>query len=57
MFEMMVVDLIKNVIVLCMWVGIIVMLLLVVIFNVVGVFGGYFVGVVLIGVDLGVFWL
>lgn len=55
--EMMVVDLLVCVLVLCFWVGFIVMLLLVVIFSVVGILGGYFVGVGLIGVDFGVFWL
>jgi phospholipid/cholesterol/gamma-HCH transport system permease protein len=39
-----------------LWAGIIAMPLLAAIFNAVGVLGGYFVGVVLIGVDPGAFW-
>ena len=54
--EMMAVDPIKNVIAPRMWAGIIAMPLLAAIFNAVGVLGGYFVGVVLIGVDPGAFW-
>lgn len=54
--EMMAVDPIKNVIAPRLWAGIIAMPLLAAIFNAVGVLGGYFVGVVLIGVDPGAFW-
>jgi phospholipid/cholesterol/gamma-HCH transport system permease protein len=38
------------------WAGVISMPLLAAIFSIVGVFGGYIVGVVLIGVDEGAFW-
>ena len=54
--EMMAVDPIKTVIAPRLWAGIIAMPLLAAIFNAVGVLGGYFVGVVLIGVDPGAFW-
>ncbi|MEX3581849.1 MAG: lipid asymmetry maintenance ABC transporter permease subunit MlaE [Burkholderia sp.] len=54
--EMMAVDPIKTVVAPRMWAGIITMPLLSAIFCAVGVLGGYFVGVVLIGVDPGAFW-
>ncbi|KAF1014353.1 MAG: lipid asymmetry maintenance ABC transporter permease subunit MlaE [Burkholderia sp.] len=54
--EMMAVDPIKTVIAPRMWAGIITMPILSAIFCTAGVLGGYSVGVVLIGVDLGAFW-
>ena len=54
--EMMAVDPIARVIAPRFWAGVISMPLLASIFSIVGVFGGYFVGVVLIGVDEGAFW-
>ncbi|MEX3557448.1 MAG: lipid asymmetry maintenance ABC transporter permease subunit MlaE [Burkholderia sp.] len=54
--EMMAVDPIKTVVAPRMWAGIITMPLLSAIFCAGGVLGGYFVGVVLIGVDPGAFW-
>jgi phospholipid/cholesterol/gamma-HCH transport system permease protein len=54
--EMMAVDPIKFVMAPRMWAGIIAMPLLAAIFSAVGILGGYVVGVMLIGVDPGVFW-
>jgi phospholipid/cholesterol/gamma-HCH transport system permease protein len=54
--EMMAVDPLKTVIAPRMWAGIISMPILAAIFSAVGVFGGYVVGVILIGVDSGSFW-
>ena len=54
--EMMAVDPIARVIAPRFWGGVISMPLLAAIFSIVGVFGGYLVGVVLIGVDEGAFW-
>ncbi|NOT17400.1 MAG: lipid asymmetry maintenance ABC transporter permease subunit MlaE [Sulfuriferula sp.] len=54
--EMMAVDPIARVIAPRFWAGVISMPLLAAIFSIVGVFGGYLVGVVLIGVDDGAFW-
>ncbi|HSS46136.1 MAG TPA: lipid asymmetry maintenance ABC transporter permease subunit MlaE [Burkholderiales bacterium] len=54
--EMMAVDPIARVIAPRFWGGVISMPLLASIFTIVGVFGGYIVGVVLIGVDEGAFW-
>jgi phospholipid/cholesterol/gamma-HCH transport system permease protein len=54
--EMMAVDPIARVIAPRFWGGVISMPLLAAIFSIVGVFGGYLVGVVLIGVDEGSFW-
>ncbi|WP_277186008.1 lipid asymmetry maintenance ABC transporter permease subunit MlaE [Caballeronia sp. BR00000012568055] len=54
--EMMAVDPMKFVMAPRMWAGIIAMPLLAAIFSAVGVLGGYVVGVMLIGVDPGVFW-
>ncbi len=54
--EMMAVDPIARVVAPRFWAGVISMPLLASIFSIVGVFGGYFVGVVLIGVDEGAFW-
>ncbi len=54
--EMMAVDPVKVVVAPRMWAGIIAMPILAAIFSAVGVFGGYVVGVLLIGVDAGAFW-
>ena len=54
--EMMAVDPLQRVIAPRLWAGFISVPLLAAIFSVVGVFGGYFVGVGLLGVDDGAFW-
>ena len=54
--EMMAVDPISRVIAPRFWAGVISMPLLAAMFSAVGVFGGYLVGVVMIGVDEGQFW-
>jgi phospholipid/cholesterol/gamma-HCH transport system permease protein len=54
--EMMAVDPVKVVVAPRLWAGIISMPILAAIFSAVGVFGGYVVGVLLIGVDAGAFW-
>jgi phospholipid/cholesterol/gamma-HCH transport system permease protein len=54
--EMMAVNPFARVIAPRFWAGVIAMPLLAAIFSLVGVFGGYFVGVVLIGIDEGAFW-
>ena len=54
--EMMAVDPIARIIAPRFWGGVISMPLLAAIFSIVGVFGGYLIGVVLIGVDEGAFW-
>jgi phospholipid/cholesterol/gamma-HCH transport system permease protein len=54
--EMMAVDPLSRVVVPRLWAGIISMPILATIFTAVGVVGGYFVGVPLIGVDSGAFW-
>jgi phospholipid/cholesterol/gamma-HCH transport system permease protein len=54
--EMMAVNPIARIVAPRFWAGIISMPLLAAIFSAVGVFGGYFVGVVQIGVDEGSFW-
>ena len=54
--EMMAVDPIARIIAPRFWGGVIAMPLLAAIFSMVGVFGGYLVGVVLLGVDEGAFW-
>jgi phospholipid/cholesterol/gamma-HCH transport system permease protein len=54
--EMMAVDPIARVIAPRFWAGVISMPLLAALFSAMGVFGGYLVGVVLIGVDEGSFW-
>jgi phospholipid/cholesterol/gamma-HCH transport system permease protein len=54
--EMMAIDPIARVIAPRFWGGVISMPLLAAIFSIVGVFGGYLIGVVLIGVDEGAFW-
>jgi phospholipid/cholesterol/gamma-HCH transport system permease protein len=54
--EMMAVDPISRVIAPRFWAGVISMPLLAILFSAMGVFGGYLVGVQLIGVDEGSFW-
>ncbi len=54
--EMMAVNPIARIIAPRFWAGVISMPLLAALFSAVGVFGGYFVGVVQIGVDEGSFW-
>ncbi|MGQ0577341.1 MAG: lipid asymmetry maintenance ABC transporter permease subunit MlaE [Betaproteobacteria bacterium] len=54
--EMMAVDPIARVVAPRFWAGVISMPLLAAMFSATGVFGGYLVGVVLIGVDEGSFW-
>ena len=54
--EMMAVDPVKVVVAPRLWAGIVSMPILAAIFSAVGVFGGYVVGVLLIGVDSGAFW-
>jgi phospholipid/cholesterol/gamma-HCH transport system permease protein len=54
--EMMAVDPIARVVAPRFWGGLISMPLLAAIFSAMGIFGGYLVGVVLIGVDEGSFW-
>lgn len=54
--EMMAVDPISRVVAPRFWAGVISMPLLAAMFSAVGVFGGYLVGVVAIGVDEGSFW-
>jgi phospholipid/cholesterol/gamma-HCH transport system permease protein len=54
--EMMAVDPLARVLAPRFWGGFIAMPLLAAIFSAVGILGGYFVGVGLIGVDAGAFW-
>jgi phospholipid/cholesterol/gamma-HCH transport system permease protein len=54
--EMMAVDPIRVIVAPRLWAGIISMPILAAIFSAVGVFGGYVVGVLMIGVDSGAFW-
>ena len=54
--EMMAVDPIARVVAPRFWGGVISMPLLAALFSAMGIFGGYLVGVVLIGVDDGSFW-
>jgi phospholipid/cholesterol/gamma-HCH transport system permease protein len=54
--EMMAVDPFARVLSPIFWGGVISMPLLAAIFSAVGVFGGYLIGVVIIGVDSGAFW-
>ena len=54
--EMMAVNPLERVIAPRFWAGVIAMPLLATIFSAVGIFGGYLVGVKLIGVDEGAFW-
>jgi len=54
--EMMAVDPVARVVAPRFWAGVISMPLLAAMFSAMGIFGGYLVGVVLIGVDEGSFW-
>lgn len=54
--EMMAVDPIARVVAPRFWAGVVSMPLLAALFSMMGVFGGYLVGVVMIGVDAGSFW-
>lgn len=54
--EMMAVDPVSRVVAPRFWAGVISMPLLAALFSAMGIFGGYLVGVVLIGVDEGSFW-
>jgi phospholipid/cholesterol/gamma-HCH transport system permease protein len=54
--EMMAVNSIARIVAPRFWAGVISMPLLAALFSAVGVFGGYFVGVIQIGVDEGSFW-
>ncbi|TAN25466.1 MAG: lipid asymmetry maintenance ABC transporter permease subunit MlaE [Castellaniella sp.] len=54
--EVMAVDPIRRVLVPRFWGGVIAMPVLAAVFSMVGIIGGWFVGVVLIGIDPGAFW-
>jgi phospholipid/cholesterol/gamma-HCH transport system permease protein len=54
--EMMAVDPLQRVLAPRFWAGVIAMPLLAAVFSAVGIFGGWVVGVVMIGVDSGAFW-
>jgi phospholipid/cholesterol/gamma-HCH transport system permease protein len=54
--EMMAVDPVARVVAPRFWAGVISMPMLAALFSAMGIFGGYLVGVVLIGVDEGSFW-
>ncbi|MBC7471146.1 MAG: lipid asymmetry maintenance ABC transporter permease subunit MlaE [Ramlibacter sp.] len=54
--EMMAIDPISRVLAPRFWGGVIAMPLLAAVFSAVGIFGGYVVGVLLIGIDSGSFW-
>ena len=54
--EMMAVDPVARVVAPRFWAGVISMPLLAALFSAIGIFGGYLIGVVLIGVDEGSFW-
>lgn len=54
--EVMAVDPIRRVLVPRFWGGVIAMPVLAAVFSAVGILGGWFVGVVLIGIDPGAFW-
>ncbi len=54
--EMMAVDPIARVVAPRFWAGVISMPLLAAVFSMMGIFGGYLVGVKLIGIDAGAFW-
>ncbi|NHR03766.1 lipid asymmetry maintenance ABC transporter permease subunit MlaE [Chromobacterium haemolyticum] len=54
--SVMAVDPIARVVAPRFWAGVISMPILAALFNVVGIFGGYLVGVVMIGLDVGTFW-
>src|SRR5699024_6668392 len=54
--EVMAVDPLRRVLVPRLWGGIIAMAILAAVFSMVGIIGGWVVGVVMIGVDPGIFW-
>lgn len=54
--EMMAVNPLERIVAPRFWAGVIALPLLTAVFNAVGIFGGYLVGVKLIGVDSGAFW-
>src|SRR5690606_7488490 len=54
--EVMAVDPIRRVLVLRFWAGVIALPILAAVFSMVGIIGGWVVGVMLIGVDPGAFW-
>lgn len=54
--EVMAVDPLRRVLLPRFWAGVIAMPILAAVFSMVGIIGGWFVGVVMIGVDPGVFW-
>lgn len=54
--EMMAINPLQRVVAPRFWAGVIAMPLLAAIFSAVGIFGGYIVGVLMIGVDEGAFW-
>jgi phospholipid/cholesterol/gamma-HCH transport system permease protein len=54
--EMMAVDPVSRILAPRFWGGVIAMPLLAAVFSAVGIFGGYVVGVLLIGIDAGSFW-
>jgi phospholipid/cholesterol/gamma-HCH transport system permease protein len=54
--EMMAVNPLQRIVAPRFWAGVIAMPILAAIFSAVGVFGGYIVGVLMIGVDSGAFW-
>ncbi|MFT0531994.1 lipid asymmetry maintenance ABC transporter permease subunit MlaE [Castellaniella hirudinis] len=54
--EVMAVDPIRRVLVPRFWGGVIAMPVLAAVFSMVGILGGWFVGVILIGIDPGAFW-
>lgn len=54
--EMMAVDPVARIVAPRFWGGVISMPLLAAIFSIVGIYGGYLIGVVLLGVDEGAFW-
>lgn len=54
--EMMAVDPLRHVVAPRFWAGVISMPILAAIFSAVGIFGGYVVGVLMIGIDQGAFW-
>jgi phospholipid/cholesterol/gamma-HCH transport system permease protein len=54
--EMMAVDPLQRVVAPRFWAGVVAMPVLAALFSALGIFGGYLVGVQLIGVDEGAFW-
>lgn len=54
--EMMAIDPVKRILAPRFWAGVLTMPVLAAVFSAVGILGGWFVGVVMIGVDAGSFW-